>query len=318
MKHATIPEAVRKWQRDALPHVSELSKFLGIPFQTGNRRWVESNSNPGYFAKDGERDTIAFIPYRADKIVRKIHDIVPAGELDNVLALVDHVGPNDYDSEETLGWTRGTSRTLTDTDSQTHGWSTTVSLGFELGVEGKKVVGGIELGAHGDYSHETANEKGSDAGGSHSTKIDLPRGEIAKMLQSVRSGPGVADVEDLIVLAVGFKVADWKRPTNDYLKDHSGFSKKGRSKSRWHWDVPDVNDLRMAFEGTNPRYPRMVGRNFTTHGSVSSHYRWLMDPRNRTVRVRSRAHFDVAVFGEARVQRIGVDGKVLADYLAQD
>ena len=101
----------------------------------------------------------------------------PRGELKNELAVVDDSGPNDYDSEETLSWTRGKSMSLVDTESATHGWGVTITQGYEIGGEaaGGKYIGGIELAANGEYSKGKAEENADSWDVTKSTKIDLPK-----------------------------------------------------------------------------------------------------------------------------------------------
>ena len=208
------------------------------------------------------RDTIEFKPYKTTRIRRKLGDIRPVGELKNELAVADESGPSDFDTVETLEWAVGTNRSIVDTDSMTHGWSVTVTQGYEIGGDaaGGKYVGGIELGAHGDYSKETAKGLESSVGATKSTQVELPAGQIARIVQTVQSGEVEVDVEDFIVLELGWRVRDWKVPNNTLLKNHSGFGGKERSKSRWHWDCLDAYDLLTLGEGTNPRYPGARGQ----------------------------------------------------------
>ena len=319
----TIPEAVRKWQRDALTHISVLSLELGIPFERGNARWIESNNTVGSYGR-GDRDRVEFKPYRAAKIKRTLGDARPRGTMTNELAIVDNVGPHDFDSEETLSWSRQTSRELSEVESATHGWSATVSLGFEAGTETNKVVGGIELGAFGEYSKERVEAKATSIEAGHSTKINLTAGEMARIIQTVRSGEVEIDVEDLIVLELGWRVADWKRTFKPYLHSHAGYamarnSRGGGTRSRWHWDCLDADDLRTAFVGTNPRYPALThpghgwGAPFADWGGVRDSYRWLMDESHRTVRVKSKAIFKQGIWSDARAQRLNAAGEVIED-----
>ena len=313
----TIAEAVRRWQHDALPHVSALSRELGIDFNLSNRNWDEDGREPGLFHKNGERDTVAFIPYGTDRIKREIGDIRPVGNPETKLAVVDTAGPNDFDTVESLSWERGTSLDIQESTSETYGWSVTVTAGFEVGGDaaGGKVIGGLELGTSGEYSKERVRGSGESWGVTHTTQVDLPKGQIAKLMQTVRVGPVEIDVEDRIVLKLGWRVADWRKPNNDLLKDHAGFAAKGRSKSRWHWDCPDTQDFRLAMDGANPRYPR-IPRGYGGRGNVRSHVEWLMNEGNRTIVVKSKAHAEQGVFGDARVVRLGLDGRVLSEEIA--
>ena len=314
----TIAEAARRWHVDALPRVSALARAFGVPFELGNHRWHEHSSIPGEFFKDKSRDRVAFHTVRTEKIRRIIHDIIPDGELKNELAVADEAGPNDYDTVERLGWARGTTANHTDTNSQTHGWSVVVSAGFEVGgdAQGGKVIGGLEIGAHGDYSKETAEDKGKSIEAHKETEVALPKGQVARLMQTVRTGRGIAKVEDRIVLELGWRVADWKSPTNDNLKNHSGFARKGNSKSRWHWDCTDTDDLRTLGDGNNPRYPGLKGR-VRDRGDVRQHLEWLMNEGNRTILVKSDAIFDMSVFGSGRVLRIDEHDTVVEDRPAE-
>lgn len=310
----TVQEAIRAWQRDALHHISVVARHgLGIDIEMADDRWIESGKEPGYFTKRGQRDRIVFIPYATDKIVRKLGEVNPVGEQKNELLVVDEAGPNDYDSEETLSWRRGTSLNLVETTSETHGWSALVKLGFEAGSQNNKITGGIELGTHGDYSKSKAEDKGQSLDASHSTTIKLPKGEMARLLQTVRTGRAEVEVEDLIVLRLGFKVGDYKKrvgPNRSRLDHHAGYRGINTSKSRWHWDCPDTNDFRTMVEGNNPRYPNVPG-DWSEWQWKSIN--WLLDEGNRTLRVRSKAIFDQGVWGNSRVQRLDDDDHVLSE-----
>ena len=157
----TIAEAGRQWQNDAKWRVEQIARYLGIDMALGNRNWYEDGGVPGLFHKKNERDKIAFYPLKTAKIRRVMGDARPVGEQKNVLAVVDDAGPNDFPTVETLGWARSTSLELSDVNSMTHGWSITVSTGFEVGgdAQGGKVIGGLELGAYGEYSKERAESK---------------------------------------------------------------------------------------------------------------------------------------------------------------
>ena len=253
----TMAEAVRKWQHDALPHISAIARELGVPFELDNIKWEESGHKVGYYNKKGARDTVEFKPSSTLKIRRKMGESRPRGKQENELAVVDDVGPNDYDTTETLSWTRGKSMELSETESQTQGWSVTVTQGFEVGGEasGVKYIAGLEIGNSGENSKEKAENNSDSWESTHSTEVDLPAGEIARLIQTVRTGEMEIDVEDFIVLDMGWRIADWKERKNEYLKNHSGWAKKGDTKSRWLWECTDVNDFRTMLEGTNPRYP---------------------------------------------------------------
>ena len=208
--------------------------------------------------------------------------------MEEELAVVDQAGPNDYDTVEELAFSRGETREVTDVNSKTEGWSITVITGFEIGgdAQGGKIIGGLEVGAHGDYTVEKIRTKSSTIGAEHETEVLVPRGEIAELVQTVRTGEVEMDVEDLIVLKLGWKIADWKKRNNSYLNDHAGWAKKGKSKSRWHWDCLDTYDFISAMEGNNPRYPNLTS-SFARQSSIKPHVDWLKAENNRLIRVRS-------------------------------
>ena len=310
----TIAEAGRQWQNDAKWRVEQIARYLGIDMDLGNRRWHEDGGTPGLFLKQKSRDIIAFSPLKTFKIRREMGDPRPVGEQRNVLAVVDDAGPNDFPTVETLGWTRATSLELSEVNSMTHGWSVTVSAGFEVGgdAQGGKVTGGIEIGAHGDYSKETAESKSESVEASHSTEVELAVGEMARIVQTVRTGEVEIDVVDRIVLDLGWRIKDWMRPNNDLLKNHAGYA-KDHTKSRWHWDCPDAFDLATMAEGVNPRYPGLRGRNLMVTREIGDDLEWLLDEDNRTIVVRSKALFKQGVWANAKVQRLNPNGEVLAE-----
>ena len=316
----TTEAAVRKWQRDALngPLIT-LSRVLGIDLNKYSdlRKWYPEARTEGAWSRERERDRIIFVhPTPVVKIVRRIHDIIPDGKLNNDLAIADTAGPNDYDSEETLSWSIGTSARLTHTTSTTHGWSITTKLGFEAGTENNKVTGGLELGAFGEYSQGRAEDKEKSLGSSKSTKIGLPAGDIARLMQTVQSGKGIAKVEDRIILDIQFEVWDYKkriRGIEGRLKGHAGYRGTGH-KRRVHWTCIGAEDLRSTFTGTNHRHPSLRGRNFYRDQSwVRRAVDWMMNEDNRTIKVKSEAHFDVSIFSNSRVVRLGTDGELLED-----
>ena len=233
----------------------------------------------------------------------------PWANRSNLLAIVDDAGPNDFPTVETLGWSRSTSLELSDVTSMTHGWSVTVSAGFEVGgdAQGGKVMGGLEIGAYGEYSKERAESKAESVEATHTTQVELAAGEVARILQTVRTGEVEIDVTDYIVLELGWRIKDWKVPNNDLLKDHAGYV-KDHTKSRWHWDCPDAMDLITMAEGSNPRYPGLRGRNLMATREIGDDLAWLLNEDNRTIVVRSKALFKQGIWGNAQVQRIDVDG----------
>ena len=211
----TIAEAGRQWQNDAKWRVEQIARYLGVDMDLGNRNWQEDGGTPGLFHKRKSRDIIAFAPLKTAKIRRIMGEARPIGEQKNVLAVVDDAGPNDFPTVETLGWARSTSLELSDVNSMTHGWSITVSTGFEVGgdAQGGKVIGGLELGAHGEYSKERAENKAESVEATHTTQVELVAGEVARILQTVRTGEVEIDVTDYIVLDLGWRIKDWKVPT---------------------------------------------------------------------------------------------------------
>lgn len=320
-KGRTIEEAVRKWQNDALHHVSVVSAGLGIDFNLGNKEWTEQGNQAGLFHKSHERDTIEFKGPRTEKVNRKIGDVRPTGDRKNELIVVDQVGPNDYDAVQELSSKIGETTEISHVKSETHGWSITVTAGFEIGgdAQGGKVIGGLELGASGNYSKETADAVAKSIESSRETEVLLPRSEIAEMVQTLQTGEAEADVQDFIVLELGWRVRDWKKVNNAMLKDHSGFGGKERSKSRWHWDCLDTIDFITGMEGVNPRYPGLKypngrwGSPFRDWGAVRDSISWLSDEKNRTVLVESKAIFKKGVWGTSLVRCIGRDGKLYAE-----
>ena len=308
----TLAEAGRKWQNDAKFRVEQIARYLGVDMDLSNRAWYEDGGTPGHFFKRKSRDQIAFVPLKTQKIRRVMGEARPVGEQKNELAVVDDAGPNAFDTVETLGWTRSQSLELSDVNSMTHGWSVTVSAGFEIGgdAQGGKVIGGLEIGAHGEYSKETAETKSTSVEASHTTTVELKAGEMARLIQTVRTGEIEIDVTDYIVLELGWRIRDWKTPNNALLKDHSGFGGKERSKSRWHWDCTDTFDLQTMGEGHSPRYPGLRGRNLHATREIGDDLRWLLNEGNRTIVVRSKALFKQGVWGNAKVQRLDASGEV--------
>ena len=303
----TNEEAARKWRWMALGHVQAVASELGIDVDWGNSRWVEDSRQFGLYHKHSSRDKIEFHELVTDKIVRTIGDIVPVGEPETKLAVVQTVGPNDYDAESELTWNYGNSLSIGDVTSSTHGWSVTVTQGYEIGGDaaGGKYIGGLELGAHGEYSKERAEDKSVEIGAGGGQKIMLPAGEVAQLIQIVRVGPVEIDVEDNAIFRLGWRFRDWKNRKNDLLKDHAGYGGKEHSKSRWHWDCTDTNDFILMAEGHNPRYPNV------RPGALNSRSRnveWLKNEANRTMRVRSKVHAEQGVWGEAKIIRIRSDG----------
>ena len=306
----TIEEAVRKWQADALPHIGHLAVGLGIGIQMDNSDWYENSSQLGLWHKRRERDMIEFKPMRTAKIRRTMGEARPVGEQKNELAVVDDAGPNDFDTTESLSWTRGMSEELVDTSSETYGWGVTVTAGFEIGGDaaGGKVIGGLALESNGSYGNERAKSKGDSWETTHTTEVDLLVGEIARIIQTQRTGEVEVDVEDFIVLELGWRVRDWKNRSNRNLDGHAGYGGKERSKSRWHWDCLDAFDLLTMGEGANPRYPSMRS-NWSGWPSMQ----WLMKEDNRTIKVKSKARFKRGIFGNSRVQKLGEGGILLEE-----
>ena len=300
----TIEAAARKWQLTALWNIAHIARALGIDFNVPNTNWTEDARTAGLWHKSNERDTVQFIPAGTDRIIRKIGDARPTGELETKLAVVNTYGPNDYPSNPCPAWNLGESLNIEDSTSMVHGWSVTLTQGLEIGGEaaGVKSVSGLELGTHGEYSKGRVEGKDASIDAGSSLPFELPPGEIARAIQTVRVGPVEIDVEDKVVLRIGFKVADWRKPNNDLLKNHVGFAAKGRSKSRWHWDVPDTEDLRSLFEYENRRYPNVKRGSLE---KVRWRAEWLLDEANRTIRIPSVVKAERGIWGEGKVERIG-------------
>ena len=125
-----------------------------------------------------------------------------------------------------------------------------LTAGFEIGgdAQGGKVIGGLEIGAHGEYGKERAENKSEGIGAQHTTQVELAEGEMARILQTVRTGEVEIDVTDYIVLELGWRIKDWMKTNNDLLKDHAGYV-KDHTKSRWHWECTDAFDLTTMGEG---------------------------------------------------------------------
>ena len=307
----TLDEAGRKWQNDAKWRVEQIARYLGIDMDLGNREWYEDGGQAGLFLKRKSRDIIAFKPLATQKIRRVMGDARPVGEQKNELAVVDDAGPNDFDTVETLGWSRSQSLELSEVNSMTHGWSVTVSAGFEVGgdAQGGKVMGGIEIGAHGEYSKEKAESKSTSVEASHTTEVALKAGEMARILQTIRAGEVEIDVTDKIVLELGWRIKDWKHRNNRYLNDHDGYA-KDHTKSRWHWDCTDTFDFLTMAEGGNPRYPGLRGKDLRKTREIGDDIAWLLNEDNRTIVVRSKALFKQGIWGNAKVQKLNVEGDV--------
>lgn len=304
----TMDEAVRKWQKDALPHVEELSRIMGITLDT-KKEWIETGHTKGMYYRKGERDKIKFIPGKTEKVRRTIGEIAPAGERKQELALVDDVGPNDFDSQESLSWTRGKSLELSKAESETLGWSVTVTQGIEIGGEaaGVKYIAGLEIGSSGDYTKEKAEAKQDSWDATHTTTIELPKGNIARLVQLVETGPVAVEIEDFITLSLGWKVLDYKHRTNDYLKGHE--VKNSSTRTRCHWDCVDTYDLLSMMEGINPRYPNISPKHSLPY-KAKKHFNWLLNEKNRVIHVKSKATFNQGIWGNAKVQLLGVDGEL--------
>ena len=316
----TLIEATRKWWHDALPHISVLARELGIDFALDHKDWLESGHSKGLFYKHGQRDLVQFIEPTTMKIVRIMGDPIPKGEQKNELAVVADCGPNDYDSQETLTWSRQTTRELSHTESKVHGWSVTITEGIEAGGEAAQFKKKFEMSqsAHGEYSDAKAETESTTNQASHSTQIELPKGEMARILQTVRTGEIEVPFTDYITLQLGWKVADYKkriRGKGHMLDHHSGFGSyaKNSSKQRWHWRCPDDDDFRTLFEGTNPRYPGLRNKTINDFSPAAKRaYEWLMNEDNRKIIVRSKAVFKQGVWGNAKVERLDADGDVIS------
>ena len=51
---------------------------------------------------------------------------------------------------------------------------------------------------------------------------------------------------------------------------------------------------------------------------IKRHAAWLMKEDNRTIKVTSKAIFKQGIWGNAKVQRLGVDGKLYEEEDAED
>lgn len=313
----SLPEAARKWQRDALPRIQILARALGIdaaPPTSDSGKWIENGNRQGLFYYKGERDTVKFCPVRTAKIRRKMGEIRQAGEQKSELAVVDEAGPSDFDTTETLSWSRGTQREIAETKSETYGWGITLYQGWEAGGEaqGGKALGGIEISASGEYSKERATSSGEEWGVEHSTEVAIPKGCVARLMQTVKTGPAEQDVEDRIVLELGWRYADWKHRRNKYLNGHVGYAPKGKSKSRWHWDCLDTGDLSSAMLAggvANPRYPGIPSTGMPLSPKEREALEWLLKEENRTVVVKSTVTYKVGIWGASRVIQVDESGK---------
>lgn len=297
----TIAEAGRMYWQSIIPDIAFISRYLGIPIAPKND-WHESSSEIGHFNNQGERDVIEFKPLQAIKIKRTLGEIRPVGEQRNELALVDCIDNSNGKTPITasLDWKKREALTLESVTSETHGWSSTVSIGFEAGNENAKVIGELSLSAYGEYSKSKAQSKTSEIEGGGSIQVEVPAGQITRLIQTVRSGEVEIDVTDEIIIDLGFRVADWKKRTNGMLNGHSGYAHKGHSRSRWHWDCTSADDLRTMIGGANPRYP-----NVDSHILLDKCYfqlERLLDESNRTIIVKSKARFKRGLWGDAKAE----------------
>ena len=308
----TTVEAVRKWQRDAIPHVAAIARAFGVGFELGNKDWYEDGDRSGEWHKHHSRDLIRFIEPATDRIIRKIGDAVPVGAPEPKLVVVQTHGPYPYDSDVALTWNYGTSLSIQDSTSQTHGWSVTLTQGLEVGGEatGGKYIAGLELGSHGEYSKGKVEDRKSDIGTGGSQSIRLPAGEVVRMLQTISITPVEIEVTDRAIIRLGWKIADWKERKNHNLSGHVGTSRRS-NKTRWHWDCLNTDDFRTMMHGDNPRYPKSQGWSPYQWDSVAPHYEWLMDEANRTMLVESVVKADQGVWGEGGGQRLDSSGQII-------
>ena len=297
----TIQEAGRKWWNDAIPDIAFIARYLGIPFSPRND-WSESSYEVGRFNNRGERDLIAFKPLTTIKIKRSMSDPRPVGEQKNELALINCVDNSQGSStiQAALDWHKSEELALESVTSETHGWSTSVEIGFEAGNENAKVFGSICLSASGEYSKSKAESKSSMIEGGGTIQVDVKPGEIARLVQTVRSGEVEVDVTDEIVLDLGWRIADWKKRTNGMLDGHSGYARKGSSRSRWHWECLSANDFRSMIEGSNPRYPNLNHKYL--RDKCWFEIDRLLHGARRTIVVKSKAKFKRGLWGDARVE----------------
>ena len=313
----TVTEAMRKWQKDAIPHLSAVARAMGVDFELDNTRWKEDGDQAGRWRKTDSRDTIRFIDPATDRIMREIGNAVPVGEPEPKLVVVQNAGPNDYDAEVELSWNYGTSLSIQDSTSQTHGWSVTLTQGLEIGGEssGVKYIAGLALGSSGEYSKGRVEDNQTELGTGGSQKIQLPKGEIARLIQTVSITPVEIEVVDRAVIRLGWLIGDWKHYSNGNLEGHVGYRRMGHH-TRWLWDCPDTDDFRTMMHGDNPRYPKSQGWSPYRWGNISPHYEWLMEEANRTMRVESVVKADQGVWGDAKIQKLDLEGNIVGEHAA--
>ena len=296
----TVDECYRAWQKDALPHITRLSQYLGIPLMGPHHGWRPDNPPKNSWWRRGQRDRIHFGNTKVIKIERKSGSPVPSGEMKKELVLV-----GSWDNEHNLieevivKWERGTSREFLEAKSELYGWSITTSVSGSVGSnEANKVEFGFEVSAHGEYAKETATTDSVSDVVSLETKYSVPDGKVLEVVQEIESGEIEVPYTDKLVFDIDFFVVDWKRLKNSRLYSHSGYGKWGRTKSRKLWHCTSANDLDLMLRGKNARYPNQSISIYNTSGRwLKNSINWLMNEENRTMIVESKAIYKQGYWG---------------------
>ena len=305
-KADTQQGAYDAFQRKALPHLSAIAKYCGVPLAM-DKEWEYHGHNE--YGKHKERDHIAFGDL-AIQVIKEVREAPQKSALEPKFAIVDDI-INDTSTplEFNESYTETRASRKLDESSTLAAWSLKVSHEHEVEAEASFAGIGakghakttIEAETHGEYSEHHLREENDEHTSTVGIKGTAPPHSTYFVEQEIDKAIITQGVHQFLIAEVHFEVHDWKGLDSNTLKNSS------RKKSLRHGQthsllvIESTEDFRQFVTGVHPDYPNQRTNFIKTKTPIQKHVKWLVDPKNRAIRVDLVLKYEDAISGHTRV-----------------
>lgn len=308
-KAKTIQGAYDQFQRAALKRIEPISIFWGIHLDI-KKDWEYFGHNK--YGKDGERDAVLFDDMAIEKVLEDRGTPIPSN-MKPVKSIIDQI---ENDTAGPLPYKRTYSEVerehKIDESSSVVGWSMEVSQTYKVEASGEFMgIGGsassetsMTAETHGEISEHHLRETEEKKTNTIEVGGDIPPHTIYYVEQQFDRGVTEVPVKQDIVIDLKFQVDDWKK--FNHSKDHSLWGSSRRKSQRGSKTysllvIENSEDFLQLVTGVHPDYPNQRTNHLVENTPISKHIRWLLNPKNRAIRVALKLKYENSTSGHTRV-----------------
>ena len=298
-----------QFQRKALSHIQTIGRFWGITLEV-NKEWEYNGHNE--YGKHDERDKILFGDMAIEKVLEERGMSIPTN-MKPKKAIIDRIV---NDTRGDLNFERAYEEVekvhKIDETSSLVGWS--IEIAHTNKVEASGEVAGfggsasaetsITAETHGEISEHSLLETEDQSTNSVKVRGTIPPETTYYVDQQFDRGIIQVPIKQLIVIDLKFEIDDYRKLSYDKDRSLWGSSRRKslrHSKTYSQLVVESASDFLELVTGVHPDYPNQRTNHLVESTPISKNIKWLLDPKNRAIRVDLMQKYENSTSGYTRV-----------------